>query len=199
MSASLVLASSSTIRQALLRNAGVSFTVDPANIDEAAVKTALRAENSLAETASIELAARKAQAVSPRHPGALVIGVDQILDDKGTWYDKPTDPAAAAKQIAALAGHAHRLVNGLVVVENGAEVWRMANAVTLLMRPLSPAFIDGYVAKIGDAALKSVGGYQLEGLGAQLFERVDGDYFSVLGLPLLPLLAFLRRRGLIPE
>lgn len=195
----LVLASASAIRQTLLRNAGIEFTVDAANIDEGKLKTELKAQHAATEMAAIELAARKAQAVSARQPNKLVIGADQILDDRGTWFDKPVDMEAAARQLERLAGRPHRLVNGVIVVEDGIELWRYADAVTMLMRPLSRGFIDDYLRRVGDAALKSVGGYHLEGLGAQLFDRVEGDYFSVLGLPLLPLLAFLRRRGMIPE
>jgi septum formation protein len=195
----LVLASASSIRQTLLRNAGIEFESDPANIDEGKLKIELKAQQAGAEMAAIELAAHKAQAVSARQPNKLVIGADQILDEHGTWFDKPTDMETAARQLERLAGRPHRLVNGITVVEDGVEVWRHADSVTMLMRPLSRNFIDDYLQRAGDAALKSVGGYQLEGFGAQLFERVDGDYFSVLGLPLLPLLAFLRRRGVIPE
>jgi septum formation protein len=195
----VVLASASTIRQALLRNAGVEFVVDAANIDEGKLKAELKSQQAATEMAATELAAHKAQAVSARQPNRLVIGADQILDDRGIWFDKPIDMETAARQLERLAGRPHRLVNGITVVENRVEVWRHADSVTMLMRPLSRSFIEDYLRRVGDAALKSVGAYQLEGLGAQLFERIEGDYFSVLGLPLLPLLAVLRRRGIIPE
>jgi septum formation protein len=193
----LVLASASRIRRSLLENAGISVTVDPADIDEQATKTTMRAEGATAEAVAVELAMRKAHAVSVRHPGAVVIGADQMLDAGGTWFDKPTDRAAAGRQLAALAGRSHRLISAAAIVENGREIWRMADTVVLHMRPLSETFIERYLDRAGPAALSSVGAYQLEGLGAQLFARIDGDYFTVLGLPLLPLLAFLRQTEVI--
>ena len=199
MTQPLVLASASTIRRTILANAGLTVTVDPAHIDEQAVKTELRAHQAPVETVAVELAVRKATSVSPRHPGALVIGADQMLDAGGEWLDKPADRAAAARQLAALSGRTHRLISGVAVVTDGEEIWRTADVVTLHMRRLSPAFIETYLDRVGSAALTSVGAYQLEGLGAQLFRRIDGDYFTVLGLPLLPLLTFLRERGIIGE
>ncbi len=193
----LVLASASAIRRTLLKNAGLDFLVDPAHVDEAAIKADLRAQSAAVETAAVELAASKAAAVAERHPTALVLGADQILECGGTWFDKPADRAAAGAQLALLSGRPHRLISAAVIVEDGREVWRYADTVTLHVRPLSSGFIDSYLSTMGATALQSVGAYQLEGLGAQLFERVEGDYFTVLGLPLLPLLAFLRRRGII--
>ncbi|HEX9465160.1 MAG TPA: Maf family nucleotide pyrophosphatase [Alphaproteobacteria bacterium] len=198
MTKALVLASASPIRRTLLGNAGLAVTVDPAAIDEGQVKQDMRSHGAAVETVAIELAAGKAKAVAARHPDALIIGADQILDaGGGEWFDKPPDRAAAARQLAALAGRSHQLVSAVAVVESGQEVWRVADAVTLHMRPLTPEFIASYLDRAGSAALGSVGAYQLEGLGAQLFTRIEGDYFTVLGLPLLPLLAFLRQRGII--
>ncbi len=199
MSQPLVLASASPIRRTILTNAGVSVSVDPAHIDEQAVKTELRGQQTPVETVAIELASRKAQSVAARHPGALVIGADQMLDLGGEWLDKPVDRAAARRQLTALSGRTHRLVSGVAVVENDRELWRTANSVVLHMRLLTPEFIDSYLDRVGAAALASVGAYQLEGLGAQLFTAIEGDYFTVLGLPLLPLLAFLRQRGVIAQ
>lgn len=195
----VVLASASQIRRSLLQNAGLDVAVDPAEIDEAAVKAAMRHEGKSAETVALELATRKARAVSARHPRALVIGADQMLDAGGAWLDKPVDRAAAARQLATLAGRSHRLISAAAVVEDGRPAWQAADAVTLHMRQLTPQFVERYLDRVGAAALASVGAYQLEGLGAQLFTRIDGDYFTVLGLPLLPLLAFLRQRGIIEE
>lgn len=193
----LVLASASRIRRTMLENAGIPVIVDPADIDEQAVKTTMRGQGAAAEAVAVELATRKAQAVSVRHRGALVIGADQMLDAGGAWFDKPADRSAAVRQLAALAGRPHRLISAAAIVEDGREVWRMADTVILHMRPLSDTFIERYLDRMGPAALSSVGAYQLEGLGAQLFTRVEGDYFTVLGLPLLPLLAFLRQTGLL--
>jgi len=193
----LVLASASRTRLALLQNAGLDVVADPADIDEAAVKADMRRQGAAAEAVAIELATRKAQTVAGRHPGSLVIGADQMLDAAGQWIDKPADRAGAARQLAGLAGRAHRLISAAVVVEAGREIWRTADAATLHMRHVSPTFIEHYLDRMGGAALSSVGAYQLEGLGAQLFTKIEGDYFTILGLPLLPLLAFLRTHGII--
>jgi septum formation protein len=194
----LVLASGSAIRRTILANAGLSVTVDPADIDEGAVKTRMQAQGAPAVAAAIELAVAKARAVSGRHPGALVIGADQLLTLGNEWFDKPSDRAAAIRHLERLSGRTHELVCGVAVVEDGAEIWRTAQSVVLHMRPLSRAFIEIYLDQAGDAVLSSVGAYQLEGRGAQLFTAVEGDYFTVLGLPLLSLLAFLRQRGIMP-
>ncbi len=199
MSAPLILASASAIRRTILNNAGLDLTVDPAAIDEAAVKTEKRALGLPVESVAIELAARKASAVAARHPGALVIGADQILEVGGDWLNKPADRAAAERQLVSLSGRTHRLISGAAVVQDGQEIWRHADTVTMHMRPLSPAFISSYLDRVGAAATSSVGAYQIENLGAQLFSRIDGDFFTVLGLPLLPLLAFLRTRGIIAQ
>jgi len=193
----VVLASTSAVRRTLLESSGVSIVVDPADVDESAIKQRLLREGAPVQGAAIELASAKARAVSARHPGRLVVGADQMLEHGGKWFDKPVDRAAAAAQLATLSGRAHMLVSAAVVVEDGAEVWRTAQSVVMHMRPLSPAYIESYLDRIGKAALTSVGAYQLEGLGAQLFTRVEGDYFTVLGLPLLPLLGYLRQRGVL--
>lgn len=194
---SVVLASGSAIRRTLLTNAGVPVMVDPASIDETAIKDRMKAGNAPVQAAATELAGAKARAVSGRHRGKLVIGADQILALGSQWFDKPADRAAAARQLGTLAGRSHQLVSAAVVVEDGTEIWRTAQSVVLHMRPLSREFIDAYLEQAGDAVLSSVGAYQLEGLGAQLFTAIEGDYFTVLGLPLLPLLAFLRQRGIL--
>lgn len=193
----LVLASGSAVRHRLLVAAGIAHTVVVSHVDEAAIKTdCRRAGADVAETAH-RLAAAKADAVGADHPGGLVIGADQILECDGTWFDKPADRAGAADHLRALAGRTHHLVNATVVRQDGAEVWRHDTRVAMTMRPLSAAFITRYLDTVGDAALTSVGAYQLEGPGAQLFERTEGDFFSILGLPLLPLIAFLRERGVL--
>jgi septum formation protein len=128
---------------------------------------------------------------------ALVIGADQMLDCAGEWFDKPADLAAARRQLLALRGREHRLLNSLVVAHGGARRWHFADHAVITVRPFSEAFLDDYLAVAGTDVLHSVGGYQLEGLGSQLFDTVEGDFFSILGLPLLPLLAFLREHGVL--
>jgi septum formation protein len=195
---SLVLASGSAIRRTLLINAGLSIAVDPADIDETAIKDRMKAQNAPVAMAATELAGAKAQAVSGRHPGKLVVGADQILALGSQWFDKPVSRAAAAQQLERLSGRSHQLISAAAVVKDGEEIWRTAQTVTLHVRPLNRAFIDAYLKQAGDVVLSSVGAYQLEGLGAQLFTAIEGDYFTVLGLPLLPLLAFLRQQGIMP-
>ena len=142
------------------------------------------------------MALAKAEAVSPRHSNALVIGADQILECAGTWFDKPPDAEAAARQLGSLCGRTHRLVSAVCVVRDGQRLWQLVEAAHLTMRPLSEAAIAAYLEKAGLQALHSVGAYQLEGLGAQLFSEIEGDFFTILGLPLLPLLVFLREHGI---
>lgn len=179
----------------MLTAAGVAHTVDPAAVDEAAVKRRLLAEGAGAARIAETLAAAKAQAVGARHAGALVLGADQVLDCNGTLFDKPRSRAEARVQLEALSGREHRLLSAAAVACDGKVLWAQCAVARMRMRVLSSAFLDSYLVEAGDSVLLSVGAYQLEGLGAQLFERVEGDFFTVLGLPLLPLLAFLRQRG----
>ena len=144
------------------------------------------------------MAEGKALAVAAKRPDALVIGADQMLDLDGRWLDKPADLEAAAAQLRLLSGRPHRLIAAVAVAEGGRIAWTQGDAVRLVMRPLSDAFIDRYLAAEGADVLSSVGAYRLEGMGAQLFEAVEGDFFAVLGLPLLPLLGYLRRAGVLP-
>ena len=139
----------------------------------------------------------KARQVSRHHPNAMVIGADQMLECGDIWFDKPADRDHARGHLHALRGKSHRLIASVVVVQNEARQWHHTNSVTMTMRPFSDAFLDAYLDRAGDDVLISVGAYQLEGIGAQLFNGVDGDYFTVLGLPLLALLDFLRTRGLL--
>lgn len=195
----LVLASGSRVRLTLLKEAGVAATADPAAIDEDEVKAAFRADGAGAEDVAEALAEMKARLVSRRHPGRLVIGCDQMLDCNGVWFDKPPDIDHARGQLVALRGRSHRLVSSAVAVRDSERLWHHTDRATLAMRSFSDGFLDSYLARIGGAALTSVGGYQLEGLGAQLFSRIDGDYFTILGMPLLPILDYLRVQGLLDK
>jgi len=176
----------------MLRHAGVRCFAIPADLDEAAIKREFSGDTaSLAAT----LAGAKAQMVAASYPEALVIGADQILDCEGRIFSKPASLEAAARQLSDLRGRPHTLVTAAAVYQNGAPVWSDVAAARLTMRNLSDEFIDHYVAHEGEAICASVGAYRLEGLGAQLFDAIEGDYFTILGLNLLPLLGFLRRVG----
>ena len=194
----LVLASTSASRQAMLRAARVPFEAVAPNVDEGEVKTAMVAAGAGAREVADALAELKALKVSRRLPGALVLGSDQILEcDDGVLLDKPAGRAGAEAHLRRLMGATHRLVCGAVIALDGQPLWRVADTARLTMRPLSDAFIAAYLDSEGEAVLGSVGAYRIEALGAQLFSRVDGDHFTVMGLPLLPVLDFLRVRGAI--
>ncbi len=194
-SATLVLASASQSRLSLLQGAGLTPVVDPASVDEGEVKASMHAEGATAADVADALAELKATRVSARHPGALVIGADQILECSGVWFDKPADIEHARAHLLTLRGKTHHLHTCVCVVRDGTRIWHHRARADLAMRPFSNQFLDEYMARAGDDVLRSVGAYQLEGPGAQLFSAVDGDYFTVLGLPLLPLLDFLRENG----
>lgn len=195
----VVLASASPSRRMLLANAGVDCDFDAAAVDEEELKASFRAEGAGAAEVAEALAELKARHVSRRHPGALVIGADQMLDCEGTWFDKPPDLEHAAGHLRALSGRSHSLLSAVCVLRDDERLWHHVEEARLTMRPLGDDFIAGYLAAVGEAACASVGAYQLEGRGAQLFSRVEGDYFTVLGLPLLPLLDFLRNHGAVPR
>nr|WP_247883190.1 Maf family protein [Azospirillum brasilense] len=183
----------------MLERAGVRITLAPAAVDEEEIKLAARAEGAPVEDVAEALAELKAQRVTRKHPGALVIGADQMLECEGCWFDKPADRDAARAQLQELRGKTHRLVSCAVVIRDGERLWHHVDRARLTMRPFSDAFLESYLNAAGDDVLGSVGAYHLEGLGAQLFHRVDGDFFTILGLPLLPLLGFLRVHGVIAE
>lgn len=189
----LVLASGSASRARMLAAAGVDALRDPADIDEAALMPA----QTDAESAALALAGLKALFVSQRHSGALVLGGDSILDFEGEHISKSPDVAAAKALLARLSGRSHRIVSAAVLVRDGTVLWRHVGVGTLTMRPLSEAFLDAYLAAEAPTVLASVGCYHLEGRGAQLFDRIDGDFFSILGLPLIDVLAALREQGLL--
>lgn len=194
----LVLASASAARARLLAAAGLQVRCQAAAVDEEAMKASLKAEGATPAQVAETLAELKAQRVAPKFPGALVIGADQMLSCNEMWFDKPPDRDHAAAQLRALSGKTHTLWTAVCVVRNGSRLWHHNAAARLTMRPLSDAFIDDYLAAAGPAVIACVGAYQLEGLGAQLFAKVEGDFFTVLGLPLLPLLDFLRSNRALP-
>ncbi len=193
----VILASTSRTRISLLMAAGVPIEAFPPGVDEEAVKQALRGEGASPEAAAEALAELKATRLSRRWPEALVLGADQMLECENRWFDKPADPEAARRQLLDLRGRRHRLVSSVVLMQNGVRLWHHTAGATLTMRPFSEAFLETYLEKAGPAILTSVGAYQLEGLGSQLFSSIDGDHFTILGLPLLPLLDILRHHGVI--
>ena len=190
----LVLASHSAARARLLTEAGVVFDVEGPQVDEGSRKAEALARGLDPRAVALDLAEAKALEVSRRRAG-LVIGADQTLDLDGRLFDKPQTLQVARTQLQALSGRAHRLHSAVALAETRAVRWHEVQTVTLHMRVVSDAFLDDYLAREGEALLGCVGAYRLEGLGAQLFERIEGDYFTVLGLPLLPLLAALRDEG----
>lgn len=196
MSQTLLLASQSAGRAAMLRDAGLDFEVVAANIDEAALKQGLLAEGQGARGIADALAEAKAVKISSRRLGQLVIGCDQILVlDDGTILSKPASPADAAAQLGQMSGQRHRLLSAVVVAENGQPIWRHLGEAKIWIRPLSLAFIADYVAQQWDRIRWTVGCYEVEAAGSQLFARVEGDRWTIIGLPLLPLLDWLRTRG----
>jgi septum formation protein len=195
----LILASASKSRANLLRAAGVVFAVEPADVDETAIKAEYRAAGKDASTCALALAEAKALAIASRHPGALVIGADQILVCDGEWFDKPNDLAAAAAQLRLLRGREHTLMTACCVYRDQTQLWSVVSVPKLTMRHFGEGFLAGYIAAEWDFVLGSVGAYRFEGQGVQLFARVEGDYFAILGLPLLELLECLRGRGALEE
>lgn len=191
----IVLASQSRSRAALLSGAGVAFDAKRSGVDEDAAKARLLAAGEGPREVALRLAEAKALAVSETHPAAVVIGADQTLDLAGVLRDKAQDLAEARRRLLELRGREHLLHSAVAVVEDGAVTCRILESPSLRMRDFSDAFLDAYLARNGQAALGSVGCYQLEGEGVQLFDRIEGDYFAILGLPLLPLLAALRAAG----
>jgi septum formation protein len=191
----LVLASGSASRKALLTAAGVDFTADPADLDEAALMAELHSAG--AETMARSLAEQKALTVSCRHPGQIVLGGDSIIAFGGEYLSKCASLDEARNLLRRLSGRTHLLVSAAALARDGALLWAHASPCQMTMRELSPQFLQDYLAREGEAILSSVGCYHFEGRGAQLFDTVDGDYFSVLGLPLLPVLVQLRKEGLL--
>lgn len=201
MSHSLILASGSAVRQKLLADAGLAFTAEDSRVDEDAIKAGFADGEEEADASTdrlaLKLAEAKAVAVSAKHENALVIGADQILSCEGRRYDKPKSMEEARANLLAFRGRPHILHSGLVLVKDGGTLWNLTARATLTMREFSEDFLDAYLEEAGERVMKSVGCYQLEGPGVQLFDKIEGDYFSILGLPMLPLLDELRRHGVV--
>ena len=191
----LVLASRSDIRGKILAAAGLRFEIRPSQVDERAIE----ARSGVSDTAAVAryLARAKADAVAASLPGRVVLGADQTLARGNTRFSKPAGRTEAAEQLRALRGRTHELHSALALVRDGTAMFACVDTARLTMRNFSDGFLNDYLDMAGDAATKSVGGYQLEGIGIHLFEKVEGDYFTILGLPLLPLLAFLRQNKFV--
>ena len=183
----------------MLERAGIACIAEAAYIDESAIKDSIQASGGRPEDAALRLAEFKAQKISARHPDALVIGADQILSCDGVWFDKPDNLDTARQQLNALRGREHLLQAAVVVLRDGRVIWHYIGTAHMTMRLFSDTFLEEYLDKAGSGILGCVGAYQLEGQGLQLFAKVEGDYFTILGLPLLPLLSFLRDHGVMSE
>ncbi|MCF6303902.1 MAG: Maf family protein [Rhodobacteraceae bacterium] len=199
MNQRLILASGSEIRAKMLQNAGIALEILPAKVDESAIKSALLAEAAQPRDVADVLAEAKARRVSLKNPGQLVLGADQVLDFEGAIFDKPETHDQSRKQLISLRNKSHRLYSAAVLFENGQPVWRHIGVATLTMRDFSDDFLDKYIAENGNNLFTTVGGYKIEEQGVQLFSSIKGDYFSILGLPLLELLAVLRQKGYFDE
>jgi septum formation protein len=195
----LILASRSQARIALMSNAGLVFETAPAKVDEAALKSSGLARNLGPAAIAADLADAKALDVSDRYPEDMVIGADQTLEFDGRLFDKPADHLEARDQLIMLRGQTHRLHAAAAIAVDGQVVWRTLQTASLRMRVFSDDFLARYLTAEADAIMHCVGAYRLEGLGAQLFDRIDGDYFTILGLPLLSVLEALRSNGEIPS
>lgn len=192
MTPKLVLASSSPFRRMLMENAGLTFEAHAAQIDERAIEAPLEKSGAKPDEVALVLAEAKAEYISRRFSTALIIGSDQTMSLGSQVFHKPEDMTDAANHLHMLAGKTHRLNSAIAIVRNGEVLWRHVAQAELTMRPLTDDFIARYLERVDGKALASVGAYQLEGEGIQLFEKIDGDYFTILGLPMLPLLAKLR-------
>lgn len=197
MSDKIVLASASPFRKKMLADAGIVFEAVRPDTDERAVEAAIADSGLTPGDLALVLAEAKALDVSQRTPGALVIGCDQTLSLEDEVLHKPADMEEARRRLLALSGRTHQLNSAVVLMRDGEVLWRDLGVANLTMRPLDPGFVGRHLSRVGDRALSSVGAYQIEGEGIQLFEKIDGDHFTIVGLPLLPLLAELRRLGAI--
>lgn len=193
----IILASASRSRAAILSGAAIPFEIWPSQVDEEPIKTSCRANGRSAADCAMRLATEKARAVSEYQVDAWVVGADQMLHCQGRWFDKPGTVAEAREHLTALRGHTHELITAVCLFYAGRMLWKHEETISLTMRPFSDAFLDSYLEKVGGDITTTVGAYRLEGFGAHLFERIEGDYFTILGLPLLPLLAALREHEII--
>ena len=194
---SIILASASPARAAVLRNAGLEFDIRPARVDEEEIKLSLKAEGAPPERVAETLAELKMRRGSVPGDRSFVIGCDQMLACDGEWFDKPEDMAAARMQLRRLRGKTHQLHAAICVGRDGGVIWHHMETARLTMRDFSDDFLEAYLVQAGDGILASVGAYRLEDIGVQLFSRIQGDYFTILGLPLLPLLDFLRNNSVV--
>ncbi len=199
MTAPLILASGSEIRAQLLSNANVGYEIVKARVDEEMIKRSLQAEGATPRDVADALAEAKARKISLRRPEALVLGCDQVLDFNGTIFSKPETVDDARNQLMLLRGQRHMLLSAAVLYQNGEPVWRYVGVVRLFMRQFSNGFLEDYLDRNFDSIRHSVGGYKLELEGVRLFEKVDGDYFTVLGMPLVEILSYLTTRGDLPQ
>ena len=193
----LVLASASPVRARALKNAGLVFEIDSSDVDERFIKNEMDAKQASPKDVASKLAEHKALAVSQRRPNTWVIGADQVLVFNNTIFDKPANPQEAVSHLRQFRGHSHDLISAVCVAHGNHAQWNYAEAARLYVRDFSDGFLELYMSEAGESVITSVGAYRLEGLGAQLFSRIEGDYFTVLGLPLLPLLNFLRSQDVI--
>jgi len=188
----IILASTSPFRRRLLENAGLTIKPEAPNVDERALEAPLEGTGVTPDEVALILAEAKAAEVSTRYPDSWVIGGDQTLSLEDRIFHKPKDMEDARRHLLALSGKTHLLNSAVVLARGGEAVWTHVSIASMTMRPLDPAFIGRHLARVGDKALASVGAYQIEGEGIQLFEKIEGDYFTIVGVPLLPLLAKLR-------
>ena len=195
----IVLSSISASRRRLLTQCGVPYKTAKPGFEEGPARAAMKNAGASAADVAAALAEGKANSIAEILPGAHVIGADQMLECGGSWFDKPADRAAARAHLQALRGKTHTLITAAVIAYEGRTVWRHAETARMTMRDFSDGFLDHYLDRAGDGVIRSVGAYELEGAGAQLFDKIEGDFFAILGLPLIPLLAGLRESGALPR
>jgi len=195
----IVLSSTSATRRKLLSQTGIYFKTAKPPVDETVIKAALRKAGASAAQVADTLAESKANSVAQILPGAFTIGADQMLDCGGDWFDKPADRDGARRHLESLRGKTHELITAAVIAHEGRIIWRHTEIAKMTMRNFSDDFLDTYMAKAGAGIVQSVGAYEMEGMGSQLFETIEGDFFAILGLPLIPLLGALREAGALPK